>query len=529
MNLLDLALLGIYLATVLGASLIFARRQRSTDDYYVGGRRLASGWIALSILATQVSAISLLGGPAFVALQPQGGLVWLQYELAVPLAMLAALMVLVPVLRRARVVTVYEYVEARFGGGARMALALVFLLARGLATGVALYAVALPLALAFHIPLAAAMIGIGGFAILYTTIGGIKADVFSDALQLVVLVGVMIVLVAEAAAGLGGWRAALGALPAERAQVLVWSEHGLGDGQTFALWPMLIGGFFLYLSYYGVDQSQAQRYLSTGDVPAAQRALLWNGLFRFPVAALYCLLGLLLAGWLQARPEFAAAAALDRPDALVPRFVLDYAPAGVRGLFIAGLLAAAMSTLDSAYNSLSAVTLRDVLGWREQSAARLRAARALTLLWGVVCTAASFLFARSSRTVIETVNQVGSLFYGPILALFILGMLFRRPGGVAALGGLVAGLAANAALWRLAPGVSWMWWNAIGFGISLLAGLALGTLSRAVAVPAELLWTPTPAQWQRPPLRRDYAAWLLVLAFLGIMLVALLAPIAFRI
>ena len=521
MTTLDLWLLGIYLVTVLGVSLVLALRQQSPDDYYVGGRRLRSGWVGISMLATQVSAISLLGGPAFVALQEGGGLVWLQYELAVPLAMITVMAVLAPVLRGGRFVTVYEYAGARFGEATRSTLAAVFLLARGLATGVALYAVALPIALAFDVPLAAAMLGIGGFAILYTTVGGIAADVFSDVLQLVVLVGVTIVLVFVAVDGLGGWTESLDAIPSGRARVLVWAEHGLGDGQTFALWPMLIGGFFLYVSYYGVDQSQAQRYLSTGDTQAARRVLVWNGLLRFPIAALYCLLGLLLAAWVAMRPEFGAAVAQERPDALVPRFVLDYAPPGVRGLFVAGLLAAAMSTLDSAYNSLSAVTLRDVFRWEDQDPRRLWAARGLTVAWGLLCTAASFLFARSSSTVIETVNQVGSLFYGPVLALFVVGVVSRGSGGPSALGGLSAGLAVNVGFWLLAPGVSWMWWNAIGFGVALAVSLALGRVTRPLNVDPQLLWKRgARGVLARPPL--GYSA--LTAYFVALLFLALVLP-----
>lgn len=518
----DAVVLALYLAVVLGAAIVFSVRQRSTDDYYVAGRRLRSGWVALSILATQVSAISLLGAPAFVAVQAEGGLRWLQYELAVPLAMIALIAVIAPVLRRGRFVTIYEYIGTRFGPGPRAVLAATFLLARGLASGVALYAVALPVAVTFELSLTIAMIAVGGFAILYTTVGGIEADVFSDVLQFVVLVAVTLVLVAVAVDGLGGWQAAFEAVPADRARVLVWEQHGLGDGNTFALWPMLIGGFFLYVSYYGVDQSQAQRYLATPDVAAAQRALLLNGMTRFLVALLYCFLGLLLAGWIATRPDFAAAVMADRPDALVPIFVLEHAPAGVRGLFLAGLLAAAMSTLDSNYNSLSAVTLRDVLGWNEQDPRRLRAARTLTLGWGVFCTAASFLFARSTSTVIETVNQIGSLFYGPVLGVFVLGMLFRRPGPYAALSGLGAGLAINATLWLSASGVSWLWWNVAGFLGSIGTGWAAGLMTLpSPRTDAERI---QPLE-QRLSLRASTA--LLLFAFAAMLVIAVIAPRVF--
>jgi SSS family solute:Na+ symporter len=188
---LDYWIIGVYLLLVAGVSIAVAFRQESTDDYYVASRQLGGGYIAASILATQVSAVSLIGGPAFVALG--GGLVWLQYELAIPLATIILIAVVAPVLRRGRFTTIYEYAGRRFGPTARLALALVFLIARALASGVVLYAVALPLSLAFDLPLGWTLLGIGGFSVLYTTIGGIRADVFSDVLQLGVLVVALVV------------------------------------------------------------------------------------------------------------------------------------------------------------------------------------------------------------------------------------------------------------------------------------------------------------------------------------------------
>lgn len=465
---IDLGVIAAYLALVVGVSVVVAIRQRNTDDYYVAGRELSGGYIAASILATQVSAVSLIGGPAFVA--QGGGLVWLQYELAVPLATIVLIAVVAPVLRRGGFVTIYQYAGRRFGPAAQSALAVIFLLARSLATGVVLYAVSLPLSVAFGFPLEWTLLAIGGFTVLYTTVGGIQADVFSDVLQLVVLVIALLICAGSAVEALGGLEAALARVPADRTAVLVLDQHGLGDGATFGFWPMVLGGFFLYLSYYGFDQSQAQRLLATRSVGAAQRALLYNGLFRFPLAALYCFLGLLLAAWLVADPQFAAEVRGERADALVPHFLMEFAPTGVRGLFIAGLFAAAMSTLDSSFNSLSAVTLRDVLRRDEPAGGTLWQARGLSLLWGAFCTAAAFYFAGSSETVIESINRVGSLFYGPVLGMFLLGMLTRRAGERAALAGLFAGLLAVILVWRLAPGVSWMWWNPLGFVVAFTVG-----------------------------------------------------------
>jgi SSS family solute:Na+ symporter len=452
----DWIVLAVYLAAMVAMSLWVGRSQRTQDEYYLAGRKLGGLVVALSILATQISAISLVGGPAFVAVKKGGGLVWLQYEFAVPLAMIAILVILVPAYRALGVTSIYELLERRFDARVRKLVSAIFLLSRGLANGVALYAASLVVAMLLGLPLLWAMIGLGAVAILYTTVGGIRADVYTDAVQLVLLWGATLACCGIALHLLGGsWQ-----VPAERLRVIDTDPAG-----TFSIWPMVIGGFFLYVSYYGCDQSQAQRLLTTRGAREAQRSLLLNGLLRFPLAATYCALGLLLAAFLAARPDFAAR--VEKPDHLVPLFLLHHVPAGLRGLMVAGILAAAMSSFDSAFNSLSAATVRDF--GRGES---IRASRLWTVFWGAFCVGAGVLFSRSADTVIEVVNKIGSVFYGPILAVFVLALLRRRaaPGGAAV--GLVLGVGANVALWLFAPKVSWLWWNAAGFGVAFLAGLA---------------------------------------------------------
>ena len=144
-------------------------------------------------------------------------------------------------------------------------------------------------------------------------------------------------------------------------QILDFKSTGLGDGNTFGFWPMLIGGFFLYLSYYGCDQSQAQRLLTTKTPQQAQRAMFFNGLLRFPLVLTYCLFGLLLIPFLHSHTEFAASLNSDSSDFLVPYFLVKYFPKGLLGLVVAGIFAASMSSIDSALNSLSAATWRDFI------------------------------------------------------------------------------------------------------------------------------------------------------------------------
>ena len=281
----------------------------------------------------------------------------------------------------------------------------------------------------------------------------------------------------------------LAAVPTDRMQALV-PEFGASAG-SFTLGPMLLGGLFLYLAYYGCDQSQAQRLLTARDDRTARRALLLCGVLRFPLVLTYCLFGLLLAGLLHTDPSFAASLAGRPVDSLVPVFITTQLPAGLRGLLVAAILAAAMSSIDSALNSLAAVTLEDLLG-REAGLQNVWTGRATSLAWGLFAVASGFAFARSGSAVLELVNLVGSAFYGPLLGVFTLGVLAPGVAGRAAVAGLVAGLGTNLALALAAPWISWLWWNPAGWAATLLAGLALArsplVLPRPAATRREAAW-----------------------------------------
>ena len=470
---LDIGIVALYLSAIVAMSYAFARRQHTGEDYFLAGRSMRGSTLAISILANQASAVSLVGAPAFVALREGGGLRWLQYELALPLAMLVLIVLFLPALRSVPGSSIYAYAEQRFGRPTRQALAGSFLLSRGLSLGVILYASALVVSTALGWPVTWSILAIGVFSVAYTSLGGLAADIWSDVAQFVLLwLGTF---VAAAYIFVHGGRDVLAAIPLSRAEPLILDATGLRDGTTFAFWPMLLGGFFLYLSYYGCDQSQAQRLLAARTDADAKRALVWNGLLRFPLVLTYCVFGLLLAGLLRVDPAFAEQMATRPADSLVPTFMMSYLPSGLRGLLLAAILAAAMSSIDSALNSLAAVTLEDVVGIPPDRQS-VWLSRAVSLAWGLFAVASGLVFARSGGGILEMINQVGSAFYGPVLAVFTLGVLAPRLTGHTALAGLLAGLATNLALARVAPGVSWLWWNPAGFLVACGVALALGRI-----------------------------------------------------
>lgn len=481
-SVLDWMVIGVYLFGLVAFAFWLSRKQTNREDYYVGSRQIGRWPIAISILATQCSTNSILGAPAFVAFAAGGGLLWLQYELALPLAMIPLILLLVPLFRSLKLVSVYEYLEQRFDLPTRLVLSGLFLLVRAFATAVTVYSIAIVIDLITGIGFFWSVVLLGVFTIVYDVLGGIRGVIYSDVVQMVILVAVLLLIMVYLLVDVGGISAMLQAAPQERLQTLDFSQHGLGDGHTFAFWPMLIGGFFLYASYYGCDQSQIQRTLTAKTVEDGNAALAINGFLRFPLVALYCFVGIGIAAYVHADLMAALPANGDgspNVNLIVPAYMIERLPAGLVGLGLVALFAAAMSSLDSVLNALSATTMEDFVRRVKPDmpmAQELWISRVITTVWGIVTLVAAFFVGDIAPTVLEAINKIGSLINGPVLAVFALGVLTSRCQSIGALLGLCAGFVVNAGLWLYVPEVSWLWWNVIGFVCACIVGLAASVL-----------------------------------------------------
>ena len=482
---LDWTIICAYLAGIMGFAIWLSRGQNSREDYYVGSRRVGPWPVALSIMATQCSTNSILGAPAFVAFAAGGGLVWLQYELALPLAMIFLILFVMPLFRHLKLVSIYEYLELRFDLRTRLALSGLFLFIRAFATAVTVYSIALVIDLITGVGFFWSVMLLGTFTVVYDIFGGIRGVIYSDVIQLLILVMVLILLLVLLTDSAGGFTALLNDFDPQRRQAIDLSHHGFGDDHTFAFWPMLVGGFFLYVSYYGCDQSQVQRSLSTEGIDQTNQALFLNGLLRFPLVALYCLVGVGIAVLAANSPDFLqlipTTNGTPEYNLAVPVYMLMALPAGLVGLAMVALFAAAMSSLDSVINSLSATTIEDFVR-RFSSRQRtdheeLMLSRWLTVFWGVVTLTLSFFVGDIAPTVLEAINKIGSLANGPILAVFMLGFFVKRVNGPLATFGLLLGIAVNGVLWVAAPSVSWLWWNPIGFAAAFLIPVVISFLA----------------------------------------------------
>jgi SSS family solute:Na+ symporter len=497
MNILDWFVIGIYMAGMIGLSLWVGRRMQNNRDYYVAGNRLPWYAIGLSTMATQCSTNSLLGAPAFVVIT---GLLWLQYELAVPLAMLFLMWILLPMFRKHKVISIYEYLEHRFGPGTRTTLSIIFQFTRAFSTGITVYGIALVLKVTTGIDFWLAVLLLGVITVIYDILGGMKAVVWSDVIQMgVLLIGIIFVGVVIFNV-VGGWQGIIESAPKTTFKTLDFTGHGFGDGKTFAFWPMLIGGFFLYLAYYGCDQSQVQRELSGSGIRDLRYSLFFNGIGRFPLVLLYCGLGVAMAAYIQQNPAFLnGLPKLDNGNpnmnTLVPVFVLKYLPHGLIGLVVIALFAAAMSSLDSTINSLSATTCRDIIERFFLTNNRhmpIWGNKILTLFWGAVCTLFAFTADKIGSTIIESVNKISSLMNGPILATFLLAIFTKKIRNRPMVTGIIAGFAANFICWKYLPEVSWLWWNVIGAAVTTVIAVGL-----SIIIPGENFKDTAGFTWHR--------------------------------
>jgi Na+/proline symporter len=256
-----------------------------------------------------------------------------------------------------------------------------------------------------------------------------------------------------------------------RLEAVNFSNIGL-DGSEYGFFPMLLGGIFLYCSYYGTDQLQAQRIIAAKDMPTVRKILLFNGLLRFPITFMYCLGGLIIGTFVKLTPEFAAKIPVGKTDLMIPLFIENYLPHGVIGIIVVAIIAAAMSAYSSTLNSLSAVTMEEFLQrkYHFSDEKYVFYSKVIGLMWGIITMILAFYVGDIAKTVIEAINKIGSVFYGPILGVFLLAIVTKSAHARATNLGLLVGVAVNIYLWKGQPQIFWFWWNVIGVMLTFLIG-----------------------------------------------------------
>ena len=478
----DLVVVILYFVFTLGVGLWVARHQRSASDYFLGARDLPAWAILLSIVATETSALTVISIPGIGA---RGDLSFLQLTLGYLVGRIGVAIWLLPGYFRGDQETAYARLESRFGVGTRRLTSTVFLVTRFLGDAVRVFASAIPLALVAGWSIPTSIVVMGVVTMIYTWLGGFKAVVWTDVLQLSVYL----------AGGIGALYVALsmggGAGPAlhmaEQAGKLKVIEPAIDFTRTYTLLGGLLGGALLSAASHGTDHLIVQRLLATRSLRDARVALVGSGVMVIFQFTLFLLVG--VAIWA------AGLAPENMPgDQLFPAFVVNHLPTGLAGLVVAGILAAAMGTHSSAINSLASSATHDLYAsWtgRHDPVHLLRVGRLLSAVWAIGLIGGALLFyyaaGGNDTPVVVLALSIASVTYGPLLGTYFLAGRWPRAQGRDVVGAVVVTVAVMllvvfakrlstvAGLEWLAPvgALAWPWYVPLGTLLAVGTGITL--------------------------------------------------------
>jgi solute:Na+ symporter, SSS family len=422
---LDLFVLVAYLLATTALGLYIGRRQRSSNDYFIAERSIPWWAVMFSVVASETSALTFISIPGVAYL---GNLSFLQVVAGYILGRIVVAYVLLPRYYQGELVTAYALLEKRFGLATRRFTSIVFMVTRGMADSVRVFATAIPVALILSgtLPkqyvMPAAIVLLGVLTIIYTYKGGMKAVVWTELLQAsVYILGGISAIVLIGRSVPGGWGSILDVASAGNKLRVV--DTYVGFDRPYTLFAGLLGGAFLSMASHGADQLIVQRLLASRSLKDGQRAIIGSGFVVFAQFTLFLMVGIGLFAFYHGR-TFATS------DQIFPTFILEQMPPGLVGLIVAAILAATMSTHSGAINSLAAATTHDIyiplFKKHPNDAATLRFGKLSALAWGVVLTAGALLYKEQGTPVVVIALSIASFTYGALLGGFFLGWLWRR-------------------------------------------------------------------------------------------------------
>ena len=469
LNKLDFAIIALYLAGITLFGLHFRKKQRSLRDYFLAGRDIPWWAIALSIVAAETSTLTIISIPG---LAYDTNFTFLQVIMGYVVGRMVISFVLLPHYFRGDLYTAYELIERRFGRGLRSLTAGLFLLTRAAAEGVRVYAVSIVVSIALGTGEVASIAIITALTVIYTFEGGLAAVIWTDVVQTAIYVGGTLVgLVTILHLVPGGW-------PAIHAAAAAAGKLQLFDFRgnfliPYTFWAGLIGGTFFTTASHGTDQLIVQRLLAARSEKQSRAALLSSGVAVFLQFVLFLTVGVML--WAYYRVP---SAVFGKPDRIYPTFIVTRMPHGISGLLIAAILAAAMSNLSAALNSLSSSAIMDFYARLRPQAdekTKMRLSRLATLVWALVLFALAWIALHKVGRVVEVGLQIASVAYGALLGVFLLGVLTRRANQQGAMVGMACGFTMELYLW-LGTRVPWTWWVMIGTTVTFAVGWIVSVL-----------------------------------------------------
>ena len=540
MSHIDWIILILTLSGIIIYGIYKSRTTKNLDGYFLTNRTMPWYLVLLSIMGTQASAITFLSAPGQAYTD---GIRFVQYYFGLPLAMIVICIFFVPVFSRLRVYTAYEFLENRFDLKTRTFTSGLFLLSRGLSTGVSIYAPSIILSSLLGWNIYYTNLVTGGLLIIYTMSGGAKAVAYTQQLQLVIIISGMFLagyfVVKLLPPGIGFTEALQTAGTQGRMNVItsgITGDH-FDWKDKYNIWSGVIGGFFLALSYFGTDQSQVGRYLTAKSEKESKIGLLMNGLVKVPMQFLILLIGVMVFAFYQyhkapvyfdetkiisakktiykdslitlehayndalaaknivqlnsLRTQYKAIIkkALPGDDAndnnfIFLRFVVDNLPKGLVGLLIAVIFLAAWGSIAAALNALASCTVVDFhkkfINTNCTEAMDYSIARWYTLAWGIFSIIVAMFAHNIGNSLIEAVNILGSLFYGVILGIFLVAFWIQHIKGHAVFISAIITELLVIIIYKLDI-ISFLWLNVIGAVLVIILSLLLQVVVKQVA------------------------------------------------
>ena len=478
---LDYVIVAVYLVGVALFGILRGGKHQSAREYFLGKGDIPWWVVCFSIVAAETSTLTFISIPGLAYLSNMN---FLQVTVGYLLGRIAVSMLFLPAYFKGELSTAYAFLESRFGAKTRRFASLTFLFTRLAADGVRLFATAIPLKLVMDIDYSLAIVILAAVAFVYTFAGGVRGVIWVDAVQMVVYLGGAIIAGIVLVSGAdGGWSGST-ALAAETGKFQVLN-FDIGEGffqKPYTVFASVLGGGFLSMASHGTDQLIVQRVLATKSLAASRKALIGSGVIIIAQFAIFLTVGLLLYGHYNGATL--AQLGVSRADEIFPKFIIEGLPPGVSGFIIAGLLAAALSTLAGSMSSMASSTVLDLYkplaagNLSEQQ--ELRASRMATLMWAVLLVGSAIFFMETTQTVVELALSIASFTYGGLLGTFLLGVLVKRTTQEDALAGFVGGILIMVVVIALKL-AAWTWFTMIGVATTLLIGAVLSMLTKKSA------------------------------------------------
>jgi len=531
MSKIDWVVLIVTLSAIIIYGVYKSRTTKNLDGYFLSNRDMPWYLVLLSIMGTQASAITFISAPgqAFT-----DGMRFVQYYFGLPLAMIVICIVFVPVFNKLKVYTAYEFLENRFDLKTRTLTSFLFQISRGLSTGISIYAPSLILSSLLGWNIYYTNIIMGGMLIVYTVTGGARAVAHTQKLQLIIIITGMVIagyMVVHLMPGNVGFLDALHIGGKSGKMNIITSgrtANGFDWKDKYNIWSGVIGGFFLALSYFGTDQSQVGRYLTAQNNRQGKLGLLMNGIVKVPMQFLILMLGVLVFSFYQfnkapiyfnetqvkeaktsdyknelqhleslyanvaandndqktkIKNEYRAVIAKALPgedvndtNFIFLRFVIDYLPKGLVGLLIAVIFLAAWGSIAAALNALASCTVVDIHKrfFKKELTPKMdyRISKFYTFCWGIFCILVAEFASNLGNSLIETVNILGSLFYGVILGIFLVAFWFKHIKANALFSASLVSEVFVIIIYK-ADVISFLWLNVIGALLVIVIGYIL--------------------------------------------------------